>query len=143
MTLQTLLERSRRYAESLMTDSFRITRYTGGSETDPETGLTRPVMELVYEGKGKLQTSGGAASDKVSATGSSSNVGGNVAEWLLYLHLPMNATGLREKDMAECTASSDPDLVGRRFRLVNMQSEKTHATARRWNVREIPKAGGG
>ena len=38
--------------------------------------------------------------------------------------------------------SADPALVGRRFRLVNMQSEKTHATARRWNVQEIPMEGG-
>ncbi|BAQ32087.1 DUF6093 family protein [Bifidobacterium scardovii] len=133
------LKRLRGFAESLMTDTYRISRYTGETTVDPDTGVGTPVMRPVYEGKGKLQTSGGEASDRVSATGASSNVGGNVAEWALYLHLPMSATGIRGKDMAECTASHDPELVGRRYRLVNMQSEKTHATARRWNVREIPR----
>lgn len=133
------LTRLRAWAESLMTDTFRVSRYAGGSDTDPDTGLSAPRMRTVYEGRAKLQSSGGIASDKVSATGDSSNVGGNVSEWSLCLHLPMGATGIREKDMAECVASSDPDLVGRRYSLVNMQSEKTHATARRWNVREIPR----
>ena len=42
-------------------------------------------------------------------------------------------------DSAVITASLDPDLVGRRYRLVNQQSEKSHATARRWNVEETPQ----
>ncbi|PLS25966.1 phage associated protein [Bifidobacterium parmae] len=126
-------------AESLMTDTFRVVRHTGRTVTDPDTGLTTPATLTVYEGNGKLQTSGGVASDKVSATGETSNVGGNVAEWGLYLHVPIAVANLREKDVAECVSSSDPMLVGRRYRLVNLQSEKTHATARRWNVREIPE----
>ena len=92
----------------------------------------------MYRGAGRLQTSGGVASDKTAATTASGGTGGPVSEWNLCLQLPMKATGLRERDTAECVASTDPDLVGRRFLLVNMQSEKTHATAKRWNVREIP-----
>ena len=131
------LRRLRAWAESLMTDTFRVSRPMG-VDVDPDTGAASPRLRTVWEGPGKLQTSGGVASDKVSATGSSSNVGGPVAEWTPMLHLPADAAGLREKDVAECVASADPDLAGRRFRLVNLQSEKTHATARRWNVREIP-----
>ncbi|OZG57858.1 phage associated protein [Bifidobacterium tissieri] len=135
------LDRLRRWAESLMTDRWRITRYTGSTTIDPETGASAPSVETVWEGPGRLQTTGGIASDRVSATGETGNVGGNVAEWPLVLHLPMTAIGVREKDLAECVESMDPELVGHRVRLVNRQSEKTHATARRWNVQEIPKGG--
>ena len=40
-------------------------------------------------------------------------------------------------------ASRDAALTGSHLRLINLQSEKTHATARRWNVQEIPHDGGG
>ncbi len=122
-----------------MTDRFTVQRYTGKHVTDPDTGVDVPEMKQVAESKGKVQTSGGIASQVVTASGDSSNVGGNVPVWSLYLHFPASLTGLREKDVAVCTASTDPDLVGRRFRLVNLQSEKSHATARRWNVQEMPE----
>lgn len=132
------LPRLRRAAESLMTDTIRITR-PGQPDVDPVTGAETPTGEVLYEGPGKVQTSGGLASQVSTASGDSSNVGGLVPEWSLYLHLPISATGLREKDVARVVDSSDPDLKGRCMRLVNMQSEKTLATARRWNVEEIPE----
>ena len=128
----------RAYAESLMTDTIRITR-PGKPDVDPVTGAETPTGEVLYEGPGKVQTSGGVASQVSTASGDSSNIGGLVPEWSLYLHLPISATGLREKDVALVVDSQDPDLKGRTMRLVNMQSEKTLATARRWNVQEIPE----
>lgn len=125
-------------AESLMTDRFRVTRYTGDAGTDPDTGVSTPTHRIIWQGRGRLQTSGGVAADKTTMQAGATGTGGLVSEWSLYLHLPVTAVGLRERDLAECTDSRDPDLVGRRFLLVNMQSEKTLATARRWNVREIP-----
>ena len=129
----------RRSAEGQMTDRFAITRFTGATVTDPDTGVDTPEVLPVAETIGKVQTSGGIASQVVTASGDSSNVGGNVPVWSLYLHFPASLTGLKEKDVAVCTASDDPDLIGRKFRLVNLQSEKTHATARRWNVQEMPE----
>jgi hypothetical protein len=137
--VQNALPRLRSQAERLMTDQFSIQRYTGRNVTDPDTGVDVQEMKQVAESKGKVQTSGGIASQVVTASGDSSNVGGNVPVWSLYLHFPASLTGIKEKDVALCTASDDPDLVGRRFRLVNLQSEKTHATARRWNVQEMPE----
>ncbi|MDN5980119.1 DUF6093 family protein [Bifidobacterium mongoliense] len=137
--MRTALPRLRNQAERLMTDQFTIQRYTGRHVTDPDTGVDVQEMMQVADSKGKVQTSGGIASQVVTASGDSSNVGGNVPVWSLYLHFPVTLTGLREKDVAVCTASDDPDLVGRKFRLVNMQSEKSHATARRWNVQEMPE----
>ncbi len=128
----------RAYAESRMTDIIRITR-PGKTAVDPVTGAETPTGEVLYEGPGKVQTSGGVASQTSTASGDSSNLGGLVPEWSLYLHLPISVTGLREKDVAQVIDSQDPDLVGRSMSLVNMQSEKTLATARRWNVQEIPE----
>ena len=128
----------RAYAESRMTDTIRISR-PGKPAVDPVTGAETPTGEVLYEGPGKVQTSGGMASQTSTASGDSSNVGGLVPEWSLYLHLPISATGLREKDVALVVDSQDPDLKGRCMSLVNMQSEKTLATARRWNVEEIPE----
>ncbi|WP_445343486.1 DUF6093 family protein [Bifidobacterium sp. ESL0819] len=128
----------RAYAESRMTDTIRISR-PGKPAVDPVTGAETPTGEVMYEGPGKVQTSGGMASQVSTASGDSSNIGGLVPEWSLYLHLPISATGLREKDVALVVDSKDPDLKGRCMRLVNMQSEKTLATARRWNVQEIPE----
>lgn len=137
--MQTALPRLREQAERLMTDQFTVQRYTGRTVTDPVTFVDVPEMIQIAESRGKVQTSGGIASQVVTASGDSSNVGGNVPVWSLYLHFPVTLTGLREKDVATCTASADSDLVGRRYRLVNLQSEKSHATARRWNVQEMPK----
>jgi hypothetical protein len=137
--MQTALPKLRDQAEQLMTDQFTINRFTGNKATDPNTGVDTPEILPVAETKGKVQTSGGIASQVVTASGDSSNVGGNVPVWSLYLHFPISLTGVREKDVAVCTSSDDPDLVGKRFRLVNLQSEKTHATARRWNVQEMPE----
>ena len=128
----------RAYAESRMTDTIRISR-PGQPAVDPVAGAETPTGEVLYEGPGKVQTSGGMASQVSTASGDSSNIGGLVPEWSLYLHLPISVTGLREKDVAQVVDSQDPDLKGRCMRLVNMQSEKTLATARRWNVEEIPE----
>ena len=133
------LPRLREQAERLMTDRFDIMRPTGSMSVDPDTGASVPGLVRVAQTVGKVQTSGGIASQVVTASGDSSNVGGNVPTWTLYVHFPVSLTGLHAKDVAVCTASTDPDLVGKRMRLVNMQSEKSHATARRWNVQEIPE----
>ncbi|MDF7665729.1 DUF6093 family protein [Bifidobacterium sp. ESL0745] len=136
--LDRALPRMRANAERLMTDSFTVTR-SQGEIVDPDTGVSTPKLVQVYKGKGKVQTSGGVASQANTASGESSNVGGIVPVWTLYLHFPVSATGMQPGDMAACDSSADSDLVGRKFRLVNLQSEKTYATARRWNVQEIPK----
>ncbi len=135
------LRRGRREAERLMTDTCVIRRPTGTITVDPDTGVATPEYTLVYEGKCKMQTAGGIASQVVSASGDATNVGGNVPVWSLYLHLPMSAVDCRPGDLAQITSSVDPALAGRRLRLVNLQSEKTHATARRWNVSEMPQEG--
>lgn len=130
----TSLPRMRVWAASLMTDRCRITR-KGAPVTDPETGGVTVPEKLVYEGRCKVQTSGGVASESTEG-GIVQALGAVTPVWGLYLHLPYGTTGLSPGDVAEITGSSDPNLAGRRLRLLNMQSEKTHATAVRWNVKE-------
>lgn len=128
------LEKARRNAESLMIDRCTVSR-PGESTTDPSTGLPATGTEQVYEGCCKVQTSGGLASEQTE--GSAAQAMGAVSlVWSLYVHFPYDTSGLRAGDVVEVTESANPLLVGRRFRLVSPQSEKTHATACRWNVKE-------
>ena len=140
----TSLPQMQQLAEQLMTDTVRVERLTGCMSVDPETGLSEPESTLVYEGPAKLQTYGGIAQQSsASATGDTSNLGGVVPVWSLRLDLPISVVGARSGDIAMVVASRDAALTGARLRLINLQSEKTHATARRWNVQEIPHDGGG
>lgn len=139
-----VLDRARRRAEQLMTDRVRVERLTGQMRVDSETGLSEPESELVYEGPAKLQTYGGIAQQSAaSATGDTSNLGGVVPVWSLRLDLPISVVGAHSGDIAMVVVSRDAALTGSQLRLINLQSEKTHATARRWNVQEIPHSGGG
>lgn len=128
------LARARANAESLMTDTCRITR-AAATSTDPHTGLVSTKTETVYEGPCKVQTAGGLASENLE--GSAQQAMGAVSMiWMLYLHLPYGTRGLQANDLATITSSTDPDLPGRRYRLISPQSEKTWNTAHRWNVKE-------
>lgn len=129
-----VMARARSTAESLMTDQCAVTR-PGEAETDPDTGLPTIGGTKVYEGCCKVQTAGGLASENVEGSASQS-MGAISLVWSLYVHFPYATTGLQNGDLVTITQSADRNLVGRRFRLISPQSEKTHATACRWNVKE-------
>lgn len=134
MLTASVLERARENAESLMTDECTVVR-PGEAVTDPATGEVKPTSTQVYAGHCKVQTSGGLASENVE--GSAAQAMGAVSlVWSLYVHFPYGTPGLRAGDVVEVTESANPLLAGRRLRLVSPQSEKTHATACRWNVKE-------
>lgn len=130
------MQRLRGFAETLMRDECTVTRATGETHVDSETGVTTPVFITVYAGRCKLQTSGGIGAE-TSVSGVQTSVGGKIPQWSLYAHFPFDTPGLEEGDVMEIQTSYNPELVGRKLRLVNMQSEKTHVTAQRWNVKEI------
>ena len=73
MNVQHILNRGRQLAESLMTDQCRVT-HMGKPVTDPETGLVEPAANTVYEGRCKVQTSGGLAVENTE--------GGIVKRWV-------------------------------------------------------------
>ena len=110
------LPKLRQMAESLMSDQCA-------------------VKEKVHECSCKVQTSGVLASEQTE--GSAAQAMGAVSlVWSLYVHFPYGTPGLRAGDVVEVTESANQLLAGSRFRLVSPQSEKTHATACRWNVKE-------
>lgn len=129
-----VMARARANAESLMTDRCVVTR-PGDTTTDPETGLPNTGDTKVYEGRCKAQTSGGLASEQTEGS-AAQNMGAVSLVWSLYVHFPYGTAGLRAGDVVEVTESANSLLKGRRLRLVSPQSEKTHATACRWNVKE-------
>ena len=134
MLTPSVLERARGNAESLMTDECTVVR-PSGAVTDPATGEVRPDNSHVYAGHCKVQTSGGLASENTGSSAAQA-MGAVSLVWSLYVHFPYGTPGLRAGDVVEVTESANPLLVGRRLRLVSPQSEKTHATACRWNVKE-------
>ena len=122
-------------AENLMTDHCTVTR-PGESTTDPDTGLPNTGTEQVYQGKCKVQTSGGLAAENTEG-GIVEALGAVTPVWSMYVHFPYGTMGLLPGDVCEITEADDPNLKGRKLRLLNMQSEKTHSTACRWNVKEV------
>lgn len=128
MSLDILMTSGRDAAERLMTDECRVTK-AGGVTVDPDTGQSVPQVTEVYAGKCKVQTSGGVDGD-------TTDTGTVVNEWLVRVDFPWATQGLAPDMVVEITKSDDPNLAGHKFRLVSPQSQKTHATAQRWNVKE-------
>lgn len=128
MSLDTLMTSGRDAAERLMTDECRVTK-AEGMTINPDTGQSVPKVTEVYSGKCKVQTSGGVGGD-------TTDTGTVVNEWLVRVDFPWATQGLGPDMVVEITESGDPNLIGHRFRLVSPQSQKTHATAQRWNVKE-------
>lgn len=133
MLTASVLERARENAESLMTDECTVVR-PGEAVTDPATGEVRPNSTQVYVGHCKVQTSGGLASENVEGSAAQA-MGAASLVWSLYVHFPYG-TMLRNGDLVTVTNSANPELVGRRYRMISPQSEKSWATACRWNVKE-------
>ncbi|GAA5584229.1 hypothetical protein Bbre01_01411 [Bifidobacterium breve] len=130
-----VLAAGRRRAESLMLDRCRVA-HKGGTVTDPVTGVPAPTENVVYEGKCKVQTLGGLAAESTEG-GIVEALGAVTPVWSMYVHFPYGTMGLLPGDVCEITEADDPNLKGRKLRLLNMQSEKTHSTACRWNVKEV------
>ena len=121
------LARGRMLAESLMTSRWTIRRATGESSIVDFRPI--PITEQVYDGIGKLQT--------YEAYEQSGTAGPATTQTQrMTLHLPVGSYMPLPGDMATCTASSDPLLVGRRMRIAQVMPAKEHATAYRCFVDE-------
>lgn len=111
-----------------MTSMWLVERPAGDA---PLVGLTpTPVLSTVYEGRGKLQSYEGNES-RAGVEGSS------VTVQRLSIHFPVGAFTPEPGDMATCTASTDPAIVGRVFRVAQLWPVKEHATAYRVAVDEV------
>lgn len=122
------LTKVRELAESLMADTCNVTRADSDTAPDPLTGQSTRIT--VYTGKCKGQVS------------SSMNLTPEVSGQTLSiqrseLHFPVGAFDMQIDDLAEITASSNPDRVGRKFRITQVAPMKTFETAYRVGVEEV------
>lgn len=120
-----------RMAESLMTDSVRVTRADpdGVPGWDEDGNVLEPSPLVVYEGRGKFQHS-----DPYPSTPDAGE-----ARWttgVRQVHLPVGTTAVQSGDVVECVESRNERLVGLRVR-VRIDGDKTWTTAVRFNVVEV------
>ena len=120
-----------RMAESLMTDSVRVTRADpdGVPGWDEDGNVVEPPPLVVYEGRGKFQHS-----DPYPSTPD-----GGEARWttgVRQVHLPVGTTSVQSGDVVECVGSRNERLVGLKVR-VRIDGDKTWTTAVRFNVVEV------
>lgn len=115
-----------------MSDTGIMRRPTGRTALDPVTDQESEIFEDVFTSKAKIQTHG--LISRVHEAG-----GRSVATVRVELHLPITAPSVRTGDIWEHTTVgplSDPQLVGRKFRVV-APAAKSLATARRFEIEEF------
>ena len=127
MSRAAVLARGRIAAEIGMVDTCTI-RHRTGETTDPYSGEVVATWADLYEGKCRFQHRDGQAQQV------------DVGEAYVLLQraevqLPVSAVGIDVGDEITCTASRDPDLVGRVF-LVHDLAYRTDATSRRLQIQE-------
>ena len=128
MSLVGIVAAGRRAAESLMTTQVTVTR--PGPLVEQPDGTVAPSQTTVYTGKAKLQSYEGYESNP--------EAGGHVfTEQRMSLHFPVGSFAMQVGDEAVITGSTDPLLIERRFRLVQVAPFKEHATAYRTFVEEV------
>ena len=122
------LPRLRREAEALMTSTWLVERL---SDDAPLVGyVPTPTRSTVYSGRGKLQSYEGNESSRGASDAT-------VTVQRLAIHFPVGSFEPKPGDVATCTASSNPALVGRVFRISQWWPLKEHATAYRVAVDEV------
>lgn len=123
-----LLQQARMAAAALMTATFRVERQSGERTTEDYKVVTPRVT--VYEGRGKLQTYEGH--EQALPAGPST-----VVQQRMTIHFPVGSFACLPGDLATCTGSTDPLLIGRRFRVTQAYPVKEHATSYRVFVDEL------
>ena len=112
-----------------MSDQAAVWYKTGETVFDEDLGRTVPVWLVRFESKCKVQSR--AVTVREAESG-----GRLVAVSTLELHFPVSAPLVVSDDEVEVTESLDPQVTGRRYRVVAPVG-KTYSTARRFHVEEV------
>lgn len=129
MSRASVVARGQAAAQAGMVDACIITR-VAASTVDTDTGhITPTATTTVYAGKCRVQQQSPAARPHTQ---------GEAFTWLqrLELQLPASVTGVESDDRVVLTASTDPDLLGRTWRVRELM-HKTHLTMRRHQIEEV------
>lgn len=122
MSRESVLARGQAAALISMRDACTIRRAFGGT-TDPDTGYPTATYSALYAGQCRVQ--------QHQASADRQDIGEDQLLLLrLEVQLPMTVVGLQVGDEITITASADPDLPGRVFRIHDL-AHKTDATSRR------------
>jgi hypothetical protein len=128
------LTEGRQLAEALMVDTCTVSTWTGRTVQNETDGEEAKVYAVDFTSKCKVQQ---RAANQVA----SPEVGGRrVAIDEVEIHLPVSAEQVVEGQVIEITAVgalSDVRMLGRKF-VVSSPMNKTHATATRLQVKELP-----
>lgn len=131
MGIKQALKRGRKLDEAIMTDTCVISRATGETTTDPETGKVVPEFAEVYTGPCMLG----------SAPSPGREVESGEYQYLIEsprLHLPHDAD-LQSGDEAIITATKTGNVsVGMRMTLMDL-NRGTHRTSQRWNAEVVTR----
>ena len=128
MSAEDVLARGRRAAESLMTDTVRVSRASGPPVTDPETAVVSRPSVVVYEGIGRVQ---GRATEAKTVDGVQVYILSD-----LIVQLPSVVEPISDDEVEVLASVMDPHLVGRTFR-VKSAPRKSHATMTRCEAEEV------
>lgn len=128
MSAADVVARGRAHAESLMTDTVRVTRASGRPVTDLETGVVSMPSLTIHEGPGRIQ---GRNSESETVDGVQVYVLTDVV-----VQLPVSVAPIVDDEVVVIASAMDPSLVGRTFR-VKAASRKTHATMTRCEAEEV------
>ena len=120
--------RGRRAAESLMLDTCTVRRKSGETVAEVTFEVT-PTYDTIYTGRVKMQTYEGHEVEREAA-------GQLVVQQRSSAHFPVGALHVVPGDVVTVTASLDPLMVGRSWRITQEYPVKTHATAYRVFVDE-------
>ena len=123
----------RRAAETGMTDTWAVYRYTDGVLNET-TGQYTPTATTVYSGPGKLQSFESYEQNPVAGAHQYT-----VSRPLLHLPVDTASSLIEEGDTAvRLACPMDPALVGTKVTIEGPPSgNKTNATARRFPVSEV------
>ena len=124
------LDAAQRYAESNMTATVRVSRLADPT-LDTNTGILSadPAGDTVYEGAGRVWTVAGPLTmgigDELSTFSST------------FVSIPMSADLPHVDDLVEITAHSDPTMVGRAYRVMDVEAGSQIPAARKMQVQGI------
>jgi Family of unknown function (DUF6093) len=131
VTADAVLAAGRAAAEALMVDRCELRGADVRGARDPSTNqYTLTPGPLRYAGPCKVQTT--------DTIGNATAAGERLVMVTRFeVHLPVSAPAAKVDDVVTITASvADPQLVGRRFRVVSL-IHKSYLTARRLAVQEV------
>lgn len=131
MGVKQALKRGRRLDLQLMTDTCVVSRATGETTVDPDTGQVTPEVVEVFSGPCRLG----------SAPSPGREVESGEYQYLIEsprLHLPHDADVQSGDEAVITETETDNVSLGRRLVLVDL-NRGTHRTSQRWNVEVVTR----